>query len=250
MNLDQKKVVIVGASSGIGAALAQAFAGKGCTVALVARREAELVSVSDAINRQAGRTLAHPYIGDVTEYDTAGPLLDKIALDLGGVDVLVYNSGIMPRVQFGEYSFDKDRAMIEVNLLGAMAWINAAAQRFQVAKSGAIVGISSIAGDRGRGSMPGYITSKAALDTYLESIRNRVGRYGVQVTTIKPGYVATDLLAGVKTPIRPAAPEEAAREIVAAVEAGANVRYVPGFWRWVGMAIKLAPSFVMQRVKF
>ncbi len=250
MKLDQKKVVIVGASSGIGAALAKAFAGKGCKVALVARRETELTAVADEINQLAGRTLAYPYRGDVTEYDSAGPLLNKIALDMGGVDVLVYNAGVMPRVKIDEYSFEKDRAMIEVNLLGAIAWVNAAAQRFTVAKSGAIVGISSIAGDRGRASIPGYMTSKIGLNGYLESIRNRVAKHGVQVTIIKPGWVETDLLAGVKTPIKPAKPEVVAQEILAAIEEGAEVRYTPGFWRWIGLAIKLAPSFVMQRVKF
>lgn len=250
MKIAQKKVIIVGASSGIGAALARVLAGKGCTVALVARRESELCSIADEINRRAGKTLARPYRGDVTDYPNVEPLFDRIARDLGGVDALIYNSGIMPSVKRGEYSFDKDRAMIEVNLLGAMAWINVAARRFEIARSGAIVGTSSIAGDRGRASMPGYITSKAALDTYLESIRNRVARYGVQVTTIKPGFVDTDLLGGAKTPIKAASPDDAAREIVAAIEDGALVRYVPGFWRWIGMAIKMAPSFVMQRVNF
>jgi short-subunit dehydrogenase len=250
MKLDQKKVVIVGASSGIGAALAKAIAGKGCTVALVARRESQLSALAEEINNNANRALAFAYRGDVTDYQSVEPLFDQIARDLGGVDVLIYCSGVMPAVKRGEYSFDKDRSMIEVNVLGAMAWINVAARRFETARAGAIVGISSIAGDRGRGSMPGYITSKAALDAYLESIRNRIARFGVQVTTIKPGYVDTDLLAGVKTPIKAAAPSEAAREIVSAIEDGALIRYVPGFWRWIGLAIKLAPSFIMQRVNF
>ncbi|MDR3710389.1 MAG: SDR family NAD(P)-dependent oxidoreductase [Capsulimonadaceae bacterium] len=250
MKLDQKKVIVVGASSGIGASIARALGAKNCSIGLVARREELMHGIADEINTRAGRTIAQTYVGDVTHFDEAEPLLDRIAGDMGGVDVLIYVSGIMPAVQFHEYSFDKDRAMIEVNLLGAMAWINAAAKRFETARAGAIVGISSIAGDRGRGSMPGYITSKAALDAYLESIRNRISRYGVQVTTIKPGYVATDLLGGAKTPLKAISPDEAAAAIVSAIEEGAQVRYVPGFWRWIGMAVKLAPSFVMQRVKF
>ena len=250
MKLQQKKVVIVGASSGIGAALARALGTKGCELALVARREDRLHEVADDVNQRAGRPMARIYACDVTRYDEAEPLLDRIAQDLGGLDVLIYNSGVMPKVQFTEYSFEKDRAMIEVNLLGAMAWINPTAKRFETARAGAIVGVSSIAGDRGRGSIPGYITSKAGLDAYLESIRNRVARYGVQVTTIKPGYVQTDLLGDAKTPLKAIAPKDAAAAIVEAVEESAMVRYVPGFWRWVGLAIKIAPPFVMQRVKF
>jgi len=250
MKLDQKNVVLVGASSGIGAALAKVLAGKGCSLALIARREPQLIALADDINHNAGKTLARAYRGDVTQYETIEPLFDQIARDLGGIDVLIYASGVMPSVKRDEYCFEKDRAMIEVNVLGAMAWINVAAKRFETARSGVIAGISSIAGDRGRASMPGYITSKAALDAYLESIRNRISRYGVQVTTIKPGYVDTDLLAGAKTPIKAISPDQAAREIVSAIEDGAQVRYVPGFWRWIGMAVKCAPSFIMQRVNF
>lgn len=247
MNLDGKKCVIVGASSGIGAALAKALAGKGCPVALIARREKELGVLAADIDRIAGRPLAHVYRADVTEYSTAGPLLEQIAADLGGIDVVIYNAGIMPKVAENEFDTEADAKVIEVNVIGAIAWLNAAGQRFLAAKSGAIVGISSIAGDRGRAGYMAYITSKAALDTYLESLRNRLGRHGVLVTTIKPGYVKTDMLAGQKTPLPAISPESAAAQIVAAIEADALVCYVPGFWRWIGMAMKMLPSPIMQK---
>ena len=67
---------------------------------------------------------------------------------------------------------------------------------------------------------------------------------------IKPGYVDTDLLAGAKTPIKALSADQAASQIVLAIEDGAQIRYVPGFWRWIGLAVKLAPSFIMQRVNF
>jgi hypothetical protein len=98
--------------------------------------------------------------------------------------------------------------------------------------------------------MPGYITSKAGLSTYLESIRNRVARHGVLVSTIKPGYVATDLLAGIATPLKPTPVDEVAKEIIDAVESGKETLYTPNFWRFVGFVLKHAPSFIMQRVNF
>ena len=247
MNLDGKKCVVVGASSGIGAALAKALAGKGCPVALIARREAELAALAAEIDRVSGRQLAHVYKADVTDYEAAGPLLESIAADLGGLDVVIYNAGIMPKVAENEFNTESDQRVIEVNVIGAIAWLNAAGQRFLAAKAGVIVGISSIAGDRGRAGMMAYFTSKAALDTYLESLRNRLGRHGVLVTTIKPGYVKTDLLAGMKTPLPAISPESAAAQIVAAIEADALVAYVPGWWRWIGMIMKMLPSSIMQR---
>ena len=112
--------------------------------------------------------------------------------------MLIYAAGVMPEVVEGEYDFAKDRSMIEVNLLGAMAWMNPAAAFFEAQRRGTIAGISSIAGERGRRGNPGYCTSKAALSTYLESLRNRLSRYGVNVVTIKPGFVDTAMTRGKK----------------------------------------------------
>ena len=250
MKLDMKNCVVVGASSGIGEAVARALAGNGCTVALVARRTDLLEAIAADIDRVAGRRLAYVYGGDVTDFDRAEPLIERIAQDLGGLDLVIYSSGVMPSVAIDEYDIDKDKLMIDVNVIGAMAWLNAAAKRFARTGDACIVGISSIAGDRGRASNPGYITSKAALDTYLECLRNRLARKGVQVTTIKPGYVRTDLIKGTKTALPVIEPHEAARQILQAIEDGAMVRYVPGWWRWVGLVVKAMPSFVMQRVNF
>jgi short-subunit dehydrogenase len=84
--------------------------------------------------------------------------------------------------------------MVEVNLIGAMAWLNPIAEMFQSAKAGQIVGIGSVAGDRGRVGNPGYNTSKAGLTTYLEALRNRLTRHGVNVLTVKPGFMKTEML--------------------------------------------------------
>jgi NAD(P)-dependent dehydrogenase (short-subunit alcohol dehydrogenase family) len=154
----------------------------------------------------------------------------------------------MPRITDSEYSFDKDRAMIEVNVLGAIAWLNEAAQRLEAAGSGTIVGISSVAGDRGRRGQPVYCTSKAALDTYLEALRNRVGRFGVRVVTIKPGPVDTPLTKGLdKLPMVISA-DDAARQIIAAAEKGKRIAYVPGKWRPVMAVIRSIPSPLFQKL--
>ncbi len=247
---ESKIAVVVGASSGIGAEVARGFAGRGYKVALVARREAQLTSLAEEINRIAGRELAKIYVSDVVEYDKIPALLRQIIGDLGGVDVVVYSSGVSPSVGPNEYSFEKDRQVIEVNVLGAMAWLNLAAERFEKTKAGTIIGISSVAGDRGRRGVPAYNTSKAALDTYLEALRNRLGRYGVHVLTIKPGFVYTDLIAGLKLPPfpKPISAKAAADEILKAYDEGAQTVYVPKIWGVIGAVIKMVPSPIMQKL--
>src|SRR5579871_843090 len=191
-----QRALIVGASSGIGEELARQLARMGCTVALAARRKEELERIAREIDQEAGERRALIYVHDVREYECVPALFQQICHDLGGLDLIIYASGVMPRLADEEYAFDKDRLTIEVNVLGAIAWLNEAAQRFARAGAGTIIGISSVAGDRGRRGQPVYCTSKAALDTYLEALRNRVGRLGVHVVTVKPGPVDTPMTKG------------------------------------------------------
>ncbi len=242
-----KRALIVGASSGIGEAIARQLGAQGVAVALVARRETELARVAGAINA-SGTGQARIYPQDVTEYACVPALFQRIAHDLGGLDLVVYAAGVMPRLAEDEYAFDKDRLTLEVNVLGAMAWLNEAAPRFARAGQGTIVGISSVAGDRGRRGTPAYCASKAALDAYLESLRNRVGRLGVAVVTIKPGPVATPMTEGLdKLPLLIAA-DKAAAQILRAARDRRNVAYVPGLWRVIMFVIRQIPSFIFRKL--
>ena len=230
-----ERALIIGASSGMGLALARLLQAEGTKVALVARR-AEPIGEN---------TLAYPH--DVTHFDEVPALFQTICRDLGGLDLIVYASGAMPSVSSEEFTFAKDRQMVDVNILGAIAWLNEAAARFSAEKSGTIVGIGSVAGDRGRAPKPVYGASKAFLDCYLESLRNRLGPKGVKVVTIKPGPTDTPMAAehvGRKLPV-----DAAARQILAAAKAGKGTVYVPGILKLVFGIIKALPSPVMQRLK-
>ena len=169
-----KNAIIVGASSGIGAALAQALTADGTQVALVARRADMLSLLAEKINSSAGQVLARSYSSDVTVIETVPSLFAEITHDLGGLDLIIYAAGTMPRIGSDEYDTHKDAGIIAANFTGAVAWLNEAARRFEKAGSGTIVGISSVAGDRGRRGAPVYGATKAALNTYLESLRNRI----------------------------------------------------------------------------
>ncbi len=244
------RALVVGASSGIGAAVARRLALEGARVALVARRAPDLDTVARSIEECAGpgRTVCFPH--DVTRSAEAEPLLGRIAAELGGLDLVVYAAGVMPAVGPDTYDLSLDRQMMDVNVIGAMAWLGAAASLFTQQRSGILCGISSVAGERGRRGNPAYGASKAALTSYLESLRNRLARHGVAVVTIKPGYVDTAMTRGLPGLFWVISADRAAQAIVRAVKRRGGTRYVPRRWGLVAFVVRSIPSFLMKKLDF
>src|SRR5690348_4454966 len=141
--------LILGASSGIGAALARELARQGYRLALVARNEAALTALTNEINGEhAGPPQARSYPCDVRVFDDAPDLFQRINEGMdGALRVVAYVAGIMPSGKAGAWTFEEERTMIETNLLGAMRWLDLAAESFSRAGEGVIVGVSSVAGD-------------------------------------------------------------------------------------------------------
>ncbi|HLZ21092.1 MAG TPA: SDR family NAD(P)-dependent oxidoreductase [Ktedonobacterales bacterium] len=244
--------LIIGASSGMGAALARVLTARGYVVALIGRQSEKLNEVAREIN-DGGKGRATTYPHDVREYDAAPEVFSRVASDLAAAGatfrLAVYTAGVMPPETRGTWSFEDQRAMIETNVIGAIRWLDLAAASFQRAGGGTIAAISSVAGDRGRRGNSAYMASKAALSTYLESLRYRLHGTGVHVVTIKPGYVATPMTAGVKLP-KPLTISStlAAERIAAACERGTSVAYVPGYWRPIMWVIRALPASLMARL--
>ena len=247
-----KQAIVVGASSGMGAELVRQLAADGYRVAALARRQPELERLAQecapAAEASGGAVLVRSH--DVSDTDGVARLWEELVRELGGCDLLVYAAGIMTKIEANEYDTRKDLKILEINTAGCMAWCNAAAQFFASQRSGTIVGISSVAGDRGRKGNPAYCTSKAAMNTYLEALRNRLGAFGVHVCTIRPGYVDTvmteDIQGSFVMPILPVG--DAARSILSAARKRRNVSYVPGRWRWIMLVIRSIPSVVFRRL--
>lgn len=234
--------IVVGASSGIGRELTLLLAESGCKVAAVARRGDRLEELE-----RAHPGLVFGVVHDVIAYDDVPALFVETTGRLGGLDLVVYCSGVMPEVGPTEFDFAKDRLMIEVNALGAVAWLNEAATRFQNTKSGTIVGIGSVAGERGRVGQPVYNASKAFLHAYLEALRNRLSKHGVTVTTIKPGPVQTEMTARLN--LAGAMPaKDAARMILAKASLGRDCFLKPTH-RLIFWIIRNLPTRLFRRLK-
>ncbi len=245
----ERRAIVVGASSGIGAAIVRQLVHEGYRVVALARRRPELDALVEACapaGRASGGSVsvrAH----DVHDVDSIPALFEGAARELGGLHLVVYAAGVMPEVGRDEYDTAKDLEQVAVNLDGCIAWCNEAAKLFRTQRSGTILGISSIAGDRGRKGSPVYNTTKAAMNTYLEALRNRLAESGVHVCTVKPGFVDTVMTQGKKTFWMISA-AEAARLSLAAARSRANVRYVPRRWWLVGTVIRAIPSFLFRHL--
>ena len=246
----RRRGIIIGASDGLGAELSRKLAHEGYSLALLARRKDKLNALCNELNTKEMVALA--YAHDVAKYDQVPDLLRKIVAELGGLDLVIFVAGVnYPPGGIDKFNFENDRKMIEVNLIGAMAWLHPISEMFLAAKAGQIVGIASVAGDRGRVGNPGYNTSKAGLATYLEALRNRLTVQGVNVLTVKPGFLKTDMLKAAQgaTPfvIEPA---QAADDIVKAMQKRKQVIYTAPIWRWIMLAIQHTPSFIFRRLSF
>ena len=138
--------------------------------------------------------------------------------------------------------------MLRTDLLGPVSLLTRAAQRLEAQGSGCIAALSSVAGDRGRGSNLVYGAAKAGLTAFLSGLRNRLSGAGVRVVTVKPGFVDTPMTDHLpKNPLY-ASPERVARDVVRAIDTGADVVYTPWWWRFVMLAVRLIPERLFKRL--
>ncbi len=243
--MELQRILIVGASSGIGEALALHLAGAGKTLGLVARRQAALARVADEVTRRGGKAVVE--VSDAADPRAVEASWANLLSQMGGIDAVVYAAGVMPDVAPDEFDTAKDQQVIEINVLGAVAWLNCAARHFAPLGRGVICGIGSVAGDRGRRGAPVYGASKAALHTYLESLRNRLAVRGVRVVTVKPGPVRTPMLGDKRMPLTVDA-DVAAAAIARSLSGGPDVVYVHWLWRWIMLAIRSVPSLIFRKL--
>ncbi|HTL48593.1 MAG TPA: SDR family NAD(P)-dependent oxidoreductase [Verrucomicrobiae bacterium] len=230
-----RKAIVIGASSGIGRALAKALAAEGYTVGLAARRTELLESLQKEI---ASPTLLKPM--DLRDIEGSRRLFNDLVRELGGVDLVVLNSGVNP--ENPDKAWDPEHEILQVNVVGFAALASEAADHFERQGSGHLVGISSIAGLRGSPKCPAYSASKSFASRLLEGLRMRLSSQGIAVTDIRPGFVDTAMIAGSRVRFWVASCETAAAQIVAAIRARKKKVYVTRRWALVAFALHLVPE--------
>lgn len=190
-NIENKVIVITGASSGLGEATAKFLAAKGAKVVLGARREDNLKQISDDISAKGGRAVY--LVTDVTNKAQVQALVDKAVSSYGKIDVIINNAGIMPIAPMSEVRAEEWDNMIDINIKGVLYGIAAALPIFQKQKTGHFINLGSVAGIKV--FSPGgtvYSGTKFAVRAISEGLRHEVGR-DIRVTTIEPGAVDSEL---------------------------------------------------------
>ncbi|GGH17336.1 short-chain dehydrogenase [Alsobacter metallidurans] len=239
-----QSVLILGARSDIGRAIAHTFAGHGRPIVLAARRAADLnVDVADISARYqvAASAIEFDVIdGGATRFFDSLPELP---------DVVVMVAGLLGDQAVNEVDQDAAMRVMATNYTGPACYLLEVARRMEARGSGAIVGISSVAGDRGRRSNFVYGSAKAGFTAFLSGLRNRLAAQNIQVVTIKPGFVATRMTAGMKLPpALTAAPQEVADATWRAVTKGSDVVYVRSVWRLIMWIIRSIPERLFKRL--
>lgn len=235
-------VAVFGATSAIAQAWMRLLAPEGVSFFIVARNPAHLEAVAkDLVTR--GATAVYAEIANLDE--TAGhvALLERAVESLGELDCALIAHGVLGDQAEGEQDFSIAAASLQTNFLSAASLVTWLANYFAHRYRGTIAVISSVAGDRGRKSNYIYGSAKAGLNAFLDGVRNRVDRDGVQVLTIRPGFVATPMTAHLPQGPLFATPEAVARDIQKAIESRRDVLYTPWFWRWIMAIIRAIPEW-------
>lgn len=241
------QILIVGATSAMARGCAFAWAAQGQRVLLAGRDDAELARLAQDI-RVRFNTAAQVVEIDLDETAPREAWLAELQETYGQIDGLLCAAGWMPdneSMRHGAIALQ----VIQRNFTGPVALINAFADVCEQRKHGFIVGISSVAGDRGRQSNYLYGAAKGGFAIYLAGLRNRLFAAGVNVLTVKPGFVDTRMTFGLPGLFLVADPFWVGQQIVAASDKGRDEIYVPGFWRLILLIIRHVPEVIFKRLK-
>ena len=240
--MDTKKAIIIGASSGIGEALARVLSDNGYEIGLTARREEKLQEIAkDLPTRSFVKRI------DVSEPDQAMAALRVLIKEMNDVDLIVINAGIS-LASHAEWA--QEKAVIDVNVSGFVAMCNVAWNYFLDRGNGHIVGISSIAALKGYGRNTIYCASKAFISSYMQGLRQKAHRKRVNilVTDIKPGFVATPMTENNKKMFWVAEVDKAARQIFNAIKKRKTHAYITRRWRLAAWVTKSIPNWLFERL--
>ncbi len=245
MGFKDRVVIITGASSGIGWALAKEFAGQGARVGLLARREEELKKLTGEIHA-LGRTAEYA-VADVRERQTLIDAIRSLETRLGPCDVLIANAGVGSTNTRDDLNVNGAEKVIEVNLLGVIYSIEAVLPAMLQRGNGQIVAMSSLAAYKGLPSAAAYCASKAGLNAYIESLRIELHGKGVSFTTICPGFIQTPMIENNKGMFLIMSAEKAARKMVRAIRQKKKVYNFPWFTTRLMKLCYWLPDWLLRR---
>jgi NAD(P)-dependent dehydrogenase (short-subunit alcohol dehydrogenase family) len=249
------KIAILGATKGIGRALARQLAERGDALFLLGRNATDLEAAAHdlALRAPAGSQAPGHAPCDLEDPASFAPALAEAEKALGGLEAVVVTGGLFGTQDQLEGDAELRRRVLDVDFARTVEFCEVARERLLARPGrwgGRLMVLSSVAGDRGRKPVVLYGAAKAGLSAYLEGLDHRFAASRLQVITVKPGFIRTAMTSGLPEAPFAADPEEIAPALVRALDRGTPVVYVPGIWRLVMLVVRNLPRAVMRRVGF
>jgi len=243
------RILVIGATSAIAQEAARCFAADGASFVLAGRNAARLEAVAADL-RARGAARVETFVLDVRDTARHAALVDAALAALGGIDAALLAHGVLPDPAAAEADPAVALDAFVVNVLSVFSLLTLLAAPMERQGHGCLTVIGSVAGDRVRRTNAVYGASKAAVEGLCSGLRARLWRSGVAVTLIKPGWVDTPMTAGMRKNRLFASPQRVGRGVYRAMRRGRAVVYLPWFWRWILLVLRLLPESVFKRLRF
>jgi decaprenylphospho-beta-D-erythro-pentofuranosid-2-ulose 2-reductase len=245
----ERRILILGAASGIAQAYARLGAADKANFVLLGRQPERLVSIGNDLLARGAAT-AESVTSDLGEIAAIDATVNALRARFGAFDEIIIAYGILGNQAEAETDTMAARRIIDVNFTSVALWVLALLREHPAGRPLSLVGIGSVAGDRGRASNFVYGASKAGLERLLEGLAQRYAGSDIHILTVKPGFVDTPMTAGmVERKLLLASPERVALDIQRAVSRRQRVVYTPWFWWVIMFIIRNLPWFVFKRLR-
>jgi decaprenylphospho-beta-D-erythro-pentofuranosid-2-ulose 2-reductase len=243
------RAALLGATKGMGRALARLMAARGDALVLLGRDATDLERSARDLEVRGGARIATAAC-DLERPETFAPALAAAEATLGGLDAVVVTAGLFATQDQLEADPLLTHRLLLVDFTNTVVFCEEARRRLLARGGGTLCVFSSVAGERGRKPVVLYGAAKAGLTRYLEGLDHRFRAAGLRTVCVKPGFVRTSMTDGLPAPPFAGEPDAVARRVLSAIDDGTPVVYAPGAWRWVMLVIRSLPRFVMRRVQF
>ena len=241
-----KTVLMLGSTSDIAKAIIHTYIKEGYGIHLAAKDKDKLIDQKKRLEKEFPGTKIQSTIFDISNYDKHRTFYDTLSPKPYGVITAI---GYLGNSSYNNNTFEETKKIIDINYLGNISIFNIIANDFEKRGSGFMIGISSIAGERGKKSNYIYGSAKAGFSTYLSGLRNRLSSKNIQVITVHPGYVKTQMTAHLTLPkLLTATPKVVARDILNAQKNGKDIIYSLWIWRYIMIIIKILPEKLFKRL--